>query len=120
MGQRSHSGKHRQKGDHLIGDFYVLFDKHYKDELKSLKASGMSDEDAEKASSLMAEAREMLRKWEQGDSEIRALWETMNSWVYAGFDETYRRMGVGFDKIYYESQTYLEGKEKCWKVWTKA
>ena len=72
----------------------------------------MSDEDAEKASSLMAEAREMLRKWEQGDSEIRALWETMNSWVYAGFDETYRRMGVGFDKIYYESQTYLEGKEK--------
>ncbi len=101
-----------KKGDHLIGDFYVLFDKHYKDELKSLKASGMSDEDAEKASSLMAEAREMLRKWEQGDSEIRALWETMNSWVYAGFDETYRRMGVGFDKIYYESQTYLEGKEK--------
>ena len=101
------------KGDHLIGDYYVLFDKHYKAELKELKKTrGLSDEEAEKASALMAEAREMLVKWEQGDPEVRKLWETMNSWVYAGFDETYRRMGVGFDKIYYESQTYLEGKEK--------
>ena len=99
-----------KKGDHLIGDFYVLFDKHYKDELKSLKASGMSDEDAEKASSLMAEAREMLRKWEQGDSEIRALWETMNGWVYEGFDKTYHDLGIVFDRTYYESQTYLFGK----------
>jgi arginyl-tRNA synthetase len=102
-----------KKGDHLIGDFYVLFDKHYKAELKELKEKqGLSDEEAEKASPLMAEAREMLRRWEQGDAEVRQLWETMNSWVYAGFDETYKRMGVSFDKIYYESQTYLEGKEK--------
>ncbi len=101
-----------KKGDHLIGDFYVLFDRHYKAELKALKESGMTDEEAEAASTLMAEARQMLRLWEQGDPEIRALWQRMNSWVYAGFDETYRRMGVSFDKIYYESQTYLEGKEK--------
>lgn len=101
-----------KKGDHLIGDFYVLFDKHYKEELKSLKDSGMTDEEAEKASTLMAEARRMLVRWEQNDPEIRALWARMNEWVYAGFDETYRRMGVDFDKIYYESQTYLEGKEK--------
>jgi arginyl-tRNA synthetase len=102
-----------KKGDHLIGDFYVLFDKHYKAELKELKETqGLSDEEAEKASPLMAEAREMLRRWEQGDADVRKLWETMNSWVYAGFDETYKRMGVNFDKIYYESQTYLEGKEK--------
>lgn len=100
------------KGDHLIGDFYVLFDKHYKAELKALKEQGMSDEDAEKASTLMAEARAMLVKWEQNDPEVRGLWETMNEWVYEGFDETYKRMGVDFDKIYYESQTYLEGKEK--------
>ena len=101
-----------KKGDHLIGDFYVLFDKHYKAELKELTAQGMTEEEAEKASPLMQEAREMLRKWEQKDQEIRGLWEMMNSWVYAGFDETYKRMGVDFDKIYYESNTYLEGKEK--------
>ena len=99
------------KGDHLIGDFYVAFDKHYRAELAELMAQGMTKENAEAASTLMAEAREMLRRWEQGDPEVRALWEKMNSWVYAGFDETYRRMGVDFDKIYYESQTYLEGKE---------
>ena len=101
-----------QKGDHLIGDCYVAFDKHYKAELAELKAKGMTDEEAEAASTLMQEAREMLRKWEAGDPEVRALWEKMNSWVYAGFDETYRRMGVGFDKIYYESRTYLDGKAK--------
>ncbi len=101
-----------KKGDHLIGDFYVLFDKHYKAELKELMDKGMSQEDAEKESPLMQEAREMLRRWEQRDPEVRELWETMNSWVYAGFDETYKRMGVDFDKIYYESNTYLEGKEK--------
>lgn len=101
-----------KKGDHLIGDFYVLFDKHYKAELSELTAGGMSQEEAEKASPLMQEARAMLRRWEAKDPEVRKLWETMNSWVYAGFDETYRRMGVDFDKIYYESDTYLEGKEK--------
>jgi len=102
-----------KKGDHLIGDFYVLFDKHYKAEIKEIAAAqGISEEDAEKQSSLMQEAREMLKKWEAGDPEVRGLWEKMNSWVYAGFDETYRRLGVDFDKIYYESQTYLEGKEK--------
>jgi arginyl-tRNA synthetase len=100
------------KGDHLIGDCYVAFDKHYKAELKELKAKGMSDEEAEAASTLMKEARQMLIKWEQKDPEIRQLWQMMNSWVYAGFDETYKRMGVDFDKIYYESDTYLEGKEK--------
>lgn len=103
------SGK---KGDHLIGDFYVLFDKHYKQELKELEAKGLTKEEAEAQSSLMAEAREMLRKWEAGDTEVRALWEKMNNWVYVGFDETYKMMGVDFDKIYYESQTYLEGKGK--------
>ncbi len=102
-----------KKGDHLIGDFYVLFDKHYKAEIKEIaEAQGISEEEAEKKSTLMQEAREMLKKWEDNDPEVRALWEKMNSWVYAGFDETYRRMGVDFDKIYYESQTYLEGKEK--------
>ncbi|MBQ7041636.1 MAG: arginine--tRNA ligase [Muribaculaceae bacterium] len=101
-----------KKGDHLIGDFYVLFDKHYKAELNELIEKGMSQEEAEKASPLMLEAREMLRLWEQKDPEIRGLWEMMNEWVYAGFDETYKRMGVDFDKIYYESNTYLEGKEK--------
>lgn len=101
-----------KKGDHLIGDFYVLFDKHYKAELKALEEQGMTKEEAEAASPLMKEARAMLVKWEQKDPEIRALWETMNSWVYAGFDETYKRMGVNFDKIYYESETYLEGKGK--------
>lgn len=100
------------KGDHLVGDCYVAFDKHYKAELAELKARGMSDEEAEAASTLMAEAREMLRRWEARDPEIRALWQEMNTWVYDGFDATYRRMGVDFDKIYYESETYLEGKEK--------
>ena len=102
------SGK---KGDHLIGDYYVAFDKHYKAELSELMAGGMSKEEAEAASPLMAEAREMLVKWEQGDKEVRALWEKMNNWVYEGFDETYKRLGVDFDKIYYESDTYLVGKE---------
>ncbi len=101
-----------KKGDHLIGDFYVLFDKHYKAEVKELMEKRMSKEEAEAASPLMQEARAMLVAWEQKDPEVRKLWETMNSWVYAGFDETYRRMGVDFDKIYYESETYLEGKEK--------
>lgn len=103
------SGK---KGDHLVGDYYVAFDKHYKAEVAELMEKGMSKEEAEAASPLMNEAREMLVKWEAGDPEVRALWQMMNNWVYAGFDETYRNMGVGFDKIYYESNTYLEGKEK--------
>ena len=102
-----------KKGDHLIGDYYVLFDKHYKAELKQLmEEKHIEQEEAEKQSQLMHEAREMLKKWEEGDPEVRALWRMMNSWVYAGFDETYRRLGVDFDKIYYESETYLEGKEK--------
>ena len=101
-----------KKGDHLIGDFYVLFSNKLKEETAALEATGLSKEEAEAQSPLMAEAREMLRKWEAGDSEVRSLWEMMNSWVYAGFDETYRMMGVDFDKIYYESQTYLEGKQK--------
>ncbi|MDD2961923.1 MAG: arginine--tRNA ligase [Muribaculaceae bacterium] len=101
-----------KKGDHLIGDFYVLFDKHYKAELKSLMAAGKSEEEAEKESTLMQEAREMLQKWEAGDAKVRGVWEMMNGWVYAGFDETYKRLGVDFDKIYYESNTYLEGKDK--------
>lgn len=100
-----------KKGDHLIGDFYVLFDKKYREELSQLQAEGKSKEEAEAASSLMAEAREMLRKWEAGDPEIRALWSMMNEWVYRGFDETYKALGVDFDKIYYESETYLEGKD---------
>ena len=99
-----------KKGDHLIGDFYVLFDKHYKAELTALMAEGKTKEEAEAASPLMAEARAMLRRWENGDEEIRTLWSMMNSWVYAGFDETYKRMGVSFDEIYYESETYLLGK----------
>lgn len=101
-----------KKGDHLIGDFYVLFDKKYKQELAELQSNGLTKEESEARSSLMAEAREMLLKWEAGDKEVVALWSMMNSWVYAGFDETYKRMGVNFDKIYYESQTYLEGKGK--------
>ena len=104
------SGK---KGDHLIGDYYVAFDKHYK---AQYQAEGLNEEEAkakaEANSPLMLEAREMLRKWEANDPEIRALWKKMNDWVYAGFDETYKMMGVSFDKIYYESNTYLEGKEK--------
>ena len=103
------SGK---KGDHLIGDYYVLFDKHYREEVKQLVAQGMDEEKAKQEAPLIKEAHEMLVKWEQGDKEVRALWEKMNAWVYAGFDETYRMMGVGFDKIYYESQTYLRGKAK--------
>ncbi|MDO4714840.1 MAG: arginine--tRNA ligase [Bacteroidales bacterium] len=110
------SGK---KGDHLIGEYYVAFDKHYREELKTLVAkhlaAGLDEEGAKKAaeaeSTLMAEAREMLRQWEAGDPEVRQLWQTMNSWVYAGFDETYKAMGVGFDKIYYESDTYLVGRD---------
>jgi len=101
-----------KKGDHLIGDFYVLFDKHYKAELTALMNEGKTKEEAEAASPLMADARAMLRRWEDGDEEIRSLWSTMNSWVYTGFDETYKRMGVSFDEIYYESETYLLGKEE--------
>lgn len=101
-----------KKGDHLIGDFYVLFDKHYKEELNRLMAEGKTKEEAEAASSLMTEARAMLRAWEQGDAEVVSLWKMMNSWVYAGFDETYKRLGVSFDEIYYESETYLLGKEE--------
>ncbi|MDD7448803.1 MAG: arginine--tRNA ligase [Phocaeicola sp.] len=103
------SGK---KGDHLVGDYYVAFDKHYKAEVAQLMAEGKTKEEAEALSPLMQEAREMLRKWEAGDTEVRSLWQTMNEWVYAGFDSTYEQMGVGFDKIYYESDTYLEGKGK--------
>ena len=111
------SGK---KGDHLVGDYYVAFDQHYRAEMAELKAQliaqGVSEEEAETRAKaevpLMVEAREMLRKWEQGDEEVRALWRKMNEWVYAGFDETYKALGVSFDKIYYESDTYLEGKEK--------
>ncbi len=101
-----------KKGDHLIGDFYVEFDKHYKAEVNELMQSKhLTKEEAEAQSPLMLEAREMLRKWEAGDEEVRNLWKTMNEWVYAGFDETYKRLGVDFDKIYYESDTYLEGKD---------
>jgi arginyl-tRNA synthetase len=103
------SGK---KGDHLIGDYYVAFDKHYREEVKQLVAQGMDEEKAKQEAPLIKEAHEMLVKWEQNDPEVRALWKKMNEWVYAGFDETYKMMGVGFDKIYYESDTYLEGKEK--------
>ncbi|MBO7115519.1 MAG: arginine--tRNA ligase [Prevotella sp.] len=103
------SGK---KGDHLIGDYYVAFDKHYREEIKELIAQGMDEEKAKQEAPLIKEAHEMLVKWEQNDPEVRALWEKMNNWVYAGFDETYKMMGVSFDKIYYESQTYLKGKAK--------
>ena len=109
-----------KKGDHLIGDFYVLFDKHYKGECAQLKAqyiAGGMDEDkaetlAKEESPLIKEAHHMLVKWEQGDPEIRSLWQKMNNWVYAGFDDTYKALGVSFDKIYYESDTYLAGKKK--------
>ena len=103
------SGK---KGDHLVGDYYVAFDKHYKAEVAELMAKGLSKEEAEAQSPLMQEARQMLVRWEAGDPQVRALWKQMNDWVYAGFDETYTRMGVGFDKIYYESNTYIDGKKK--------
>ena len=100
-----------QKGDHLVGDYYVRFDKEYKAELAKLQEQGMTEEEAEEKSPLMQEAREMLRKWEAEDPEVRALWRKMNEWVYAGFDETYKAMGVSFDKIYYESDTYKVGKK---------
>ena len=103
------SGK---KGDHLIGDYYVAFDKHYREEIKELVAQGMDEEKAKQEAPLIKEAHEMLVKWEKNDPEVRALWKKMNEWVYAGFDETYKALGVSFDKIYYESNTYLEGKEK--------
>lgn len=100
-----------KKGDHLVGDYYVMFDKHYKAELAELQSKGLSKEEAEAQSTLMAEARNMLRLWEGGDVETVSLWKKMNSWVYAGFDETYKRLGVDFDEIYYESETYLDGKD---------
>ena len=103
------SGK---KGDHLIGDYYVAFDKHYREEVKQLVAEGMDEEKAKQEAPLIKEAHEMLVKWEQNDPEVRGLWAKMNEWVYAGFDETYKALGVSFDKIYYESDTYLEGKDK--------
>ena len=103
------SGK---KGDHLIGDYYVAFDKHYREEIKELVAQGMDEEKAKQEAPLIKEAHEMLVKWEQNDPEVRGLWAKMNEWVYAGFDETYKALGVSFDKIYYESDTYLEGKDK--------
>ena len=106
------SGK---KGDHLIGDYYVRFDKEYKAQIAELMAKGMDEETAKREAPLMQEAQEMLRKWEANDPEVRSLWAKMNSWVYAGFDETYQRMGVSFDKIYYESNTYLEGKSEVEK-----
>ena len=103
------SGK---KGDHLIGDYYVAFDKHYREQVKELVAQGMDEDVAKNEAPLMKEAHAMLVKWEQNDPEVRALWHKMNEWVYEGFDETYKALGVSFDKIYYESNTYLEGKEK--------
>lgn len=106
------SGK---KGDHLIGDYYVRFDKEYKTQIAELMAAGKDEETAKREAPLMLEAQEMLRKWEANDPEVRALWAKMNSWIYAGFDETYQRMGVSFDKIYYESNTYLEGKSEVEK-----
>lgn len=98
------------KGDHLVGNYYVVFDKHYKEEQAELIAKGLSEEEAAQQAPIMLEAREMLRRWEAGDPEVRALWEKMNQWVYAGFDETYARLGIHFDKTYYESNTYLLGK----------
>lgn len=100
-----------KKGDHLVGDFYVLFDKHYKEQIAELTQQGYSPEEATKKAPLILEAQEMLRRWESGDQEVISLWETMNGWVYEGFDQTYKHLGVSFDKIYYESQTYLVGKE---------
>ncbi len=106
------SGK---KGDHLIGDYYVAFDRHYREEIKQLQAQGMDEETAKKEAPLIKEAHRMLVKWEQGDAEVRALWKKMNGWVYQGFDETYKALGVSFDKIYYESDTYLAGKQEVGK-----
>ena len=99
------------KGDHLVGKYYVEFDKHYKEEVSQLMAEGRTEEEAKQQAPLMQEAQRMLKLWEEGDAEVRELWKTMNGWVYAGFDETYRKLGVGFDKVYYESNTYLLGKE---------
>ena len=99
------------KGDHLVGKYYVEFDKHYKEEMGRLMESGMEEEQAKREAPIMQEAQAMLKRWEEGDAEVRALWEKMNGWVYRGFDETYERLGVGFDKVYYESNTYLLGKE---------
>ena len=99
------------KGDHLVGKYYVEFDKHYKEEVKQLMENGVEEEQAKREAPLMMEAQQMLKRWEEGDKEVRTLWERMNGWVYAGFDETYARLGVGFDKVYYESNTYLLGKE---------
>ena len=104
-----------KKGDHLIGDYYVRFDKEYKAQIAELMSQGMDEETAKKEAPLMKQAQEMLLKWEQGDQQVRELWAMMNGWVYAGFDETYRRLGVSFDKIYYESNTYLEGKSEVEK-----
>ena len=103
------SGK---KGDHLIGDYYVAFDQHYREQVKKLVEKGMDEETAKQEAPLIKEAHDMLVKWEQNDPDVRSLWKRMNDWVYAGFDETYKALGVGFDKIYYESETYLEGREK--------
>ena len=101
-----------KKGDHLVGDYYVKFDKAYKEEIKELMEKGVSEEEAKKQAPIMQEAQAMLKKWEDGDAEVRKLWEEMNGWVYEGFDETYKRLGVAFDKIYYESTTYIDGKNK--------
>ena len=112
LGQGETPESSGKKGDHLIGDYYVRFDVEYKAQIKQLMAQGMDEDTAKREAPLMKEAQAMLLKWEQGDPEVRALWEKMNNWVYAGFDETYRRLGVAFDKIYYESNTYLEGKKE--------
>ena len=100
------------KGDHLGGKYYVIFDKEYKKQVADLLQQGMSEDEAKKKAPLMIEAQAMLRKWENDDVTVRQLWEMMNKWVYAGFDQTYKQLGVDFDKIYYESETYLEGKNK--------
>lgn len=110
-GQNETPASSGMKGDHLVGKYYVLFDKHYKEEVEQLKASGMDEETAQRNAPLMLEAQEMLRRWENGDPEVLDLWKMMNGWVYEGFDETYRRLGIQFDKIYYESDTYLLGKK---------
>ncbi len=104
-------GKSGKKGDHLVGEYYVKFDQEYKKQIASLVENGMKQEEAEKKAGLIVEAQEMLRKWEAGDEEVMSLWKTMNAWVYEGFDETYRRLGVHFDKIYYESETWVHGKD---------
>ena len=101
-----------KKGDHVGGDNYVKFDKEYKAQIKELMANGQTEDEAKKNAPLMIEAQNMLRKWEENDAEVVELWKTMNNWVYKGFDETYKKLGVDFDKIYYESTTYLDGKEK--------